>query len=139
MNKSSSIHEKGQTLVELALLLPVLVLLTVVTFDLGRGIYYYSTIYSAAREGARYGIVHQQPSNTIPDDTAGIETIARNRAVGLDPSQLIVSVVSPIVGNTLQVNVNYSFELVTPLAQVFTGRPCGCITLSTSSTMLIER
>jgi Flp pilus assembly protein TadG len=136
MKITHSYHTRGQSLVELVLLLPVLLLLTVVTFDLSRGVYYYSVIYNAAREGARYAIMHQQQTNTIPNDTAGIDAAARNLAIGLDPDKLTVTVSSPIVSNTIQVNVTYTFELVTPIAKLF--RSCGCFNLQTSSTMMIE-
>jgi Flp pilus assembly protein TadG len=130
-------YRKGQSLVELALLLPVLLLLTVVVFDLGRAVYYYSVIYNAAREGARYGIVHQLESNTVPNDIEGIENAVIDKAVGLNLSDLTISVASPITSNTLQVFVDYRFEPVTPLANNFLSD--GHIDLRTSSTMLIER
>lgn len=126
---------KGQSLVEMALLLPVLLLLSVVTIDLGRGVYYYSAIYNAAREGARYGIIH-------PEDIAGIENKAINMAIGLnlEPSDVIVLPDPPDLNiNTIQVKINYCFELVTPIAKLFTDSTCGDITLRTSSTMIIER
>ena len=37
-------------MIEFALVIPVFMLLAVVIFDLGRAIYYYSTIHNAARE-----------------------------------------------------------------------------------------
>ena len=50
--------QSGQNLLEFALTLPLLLLLIMGIFDLGRGIYYYSAIHNAAREGARYGAVN---------------------------------------------------------------------------------
>jgi Flp pilus assembly protein TadG len=132
-------HTRGQSLVEMALLLPVLLLLSVVTLDLGRGIYYYSVIYNAAREGARYGIVHQEQNNTVPNDVCGIEKAARNLAIGLDPDKLSVLVSSPIISDTLQVKVTYTFELVTPIAKFIRGCGCNDFNLQASSTMMIER
>jgi hypothetical protein len=52
-NISHSTH-RGQTLVEFALILPAFLLLAVVIFDLGRGVYYYS--YHNAAGSARYGL-----------------------------------------------------------------------------------
>jgi Flp pilus assembly protein TadG len=121
----------------MALLLPVLLLLSVVTIDLGRGIYYYSVIFNAAREGARYGIVHQQHDNSIPSDTAGIEAAVKDLAIGLDQSQLTITVMSPIISETIKVSVIYRFELVTPIAILFKNN--GYFLLHTSSSMKIER
>jgi len=58
-------HEKGQSLVEFALILPLVALLVAGLFDLGRAFFAVITISNAAREGARYGTLH-------PDDTQGI-------------------------------------------------------------------
>jgi Flp pilus assembly protein TadG len=58
---------RGQSLVELALTLPLLILILIGLLDLGRMLIAYVTIQNAAREGAHYGI-----SN--PDDTAGHQT-----------------------------------------------------------------
>lgn len=131
--------DRGQSLVELALLLPVLLIMAVVTIDLGRGVYYYSVIYNAAREGARYGIVHQQPYNTIPIDVPGIEAAARELTIGLDQDMIDVPLPT-IDGNMLTVSVNYRFELITKvIGKYVTACKCGYIDLSSSSTMLIER
>jgi Flp pilus assembly protein TadG len=120
----------GQSLVELALLIPVLLVLTIVTFDLGRGIYYYSVIYNAAREGARYGIIH-------PEDVTGIEAAAKKLAIGLDQSKMSIDPEIINSGKSIQVTIDYNFELVTPMANLLSKR--GYIDLRTSSTMLIER
>jgi Flp pilus assembly protein TadG len=120
----------GQSLVELALLLPVLLVLTIVTFDLGRGIYYYSVIYNAAREGARYGIIH-------PEDVTGIEAAAKKLAIGLDQSKMSIDPEIINSGKSIQVTIDYTFELVTPMANLLSKR--GYFDLRTSSTMLIER
>jgi Flp pilus assembly protein TadG len=127
--------KNGQSLVEMALLLPVLLMLSVVAIDFGRGVYYFSAIFNAAREGARYGIIH-------PEDITGIQDKAIEMAVGvnLDPSNVTVS---PNPANinipTIQVSIIYCFDLVTPIAGLFTNSACGDITLRTSSTMKIER
>ena len=50
--------ERGQSLVEMALVLPLLLALTVGLIDAGRAVYAYNAIARAAREGARYGAVY---------------------------------------------------------------------------------
>ena len=135
MNMIRHHNKHGQSLIEMALLLPVLLILSVVTFDLGRGIYYYSAIYNAAREGARYGIVN-------PNDIAGIENKAVGMAIGvkLNSDNITVTPNPPNVNiNTVQVDIHYSFELVTPIARLVTQCKCGVITLQADSTMYVER
>jgi hypothetical protein len=47
----------GQGLVEFALIFPLLFLLVMGLFDLGRAVFYSSTLNTAVREGTRYAIV----------------------------------------------------------------------------------
>lgn len=47
----------GQSLIEFALLLPLLMLLIMGLFDIGRAVFYYSILNTAVREGTRYAIV----------------------------------------------------------------------------------
>ncbi len=58
---STSPHRRttGQSLVEFALLLPVLLLLLVGVFDLGRAFHALITLNNAGREAARYGTLHR--------------------------------------------------------------------------------
>lgn len=73
--------EQGQSLVEFALTLPVLLLLVLGTIDIGMGFRTYIALSNAAREGARWVSIY-------PNDCAGalarIETEAAR--VGLAPS-----------------------------------------------------
>ena len=50
---------KGQTLIEFALIFPLLMFLLVGLFDLGRAVFYYSSLSNAVREAARTGIVKE--------------------------------------------------------------------------------
>ncbi len=57
---------RGQSLVELAFAMPLLLLLLLGTLDFGRLFFDYIQIRNAAREGAAYGA-------RMPDDTTGIK------------------------------------------------------------------
>jgi hypothetical protein len=46
--------QKGQSLVEFALVVPFLLLVVVGTIEIGRAYYHYNTLSKAVREGARY-------------------------------------------------------------------------------------
>ena len=58
---STSPHRRtaGQGLVEFALLLPILALLLVGVFDLGRAFHVLITLNNASREAARFGTLHR--------------------------------------------------------------------------------
>ena len=51
-------HSRGQALVEFAFVLPIFLLMLFAMIDLGRVIWANDTLANAAREGARYAIVH---------------------------------------------------------------------------------
>jgi hypothetical protein len=95
-------------------------------FDFGRAIYTYSVVANSAREGARYGIVH-------PSDTSGIITVVQNASMGLEWDKTTVNVSTPVT-DTIQVQVSYAFEVITPLvADVLAGG--GSLTLESTATM----
>jgi hypothetical protein len=78
-------RNRGQALVEFAIILPVFFLLVAGMFDLGLGIYSDLTLVNAAREGARLGIVD-------PGNTSAIEARVRAMADNLDPAKLDVEI-----------------------------------------------
>jgi TadE-like protein len=57
-----ALNETGQSLIELALALPVLLLILLVLADFGRAFYYTTILTNAAREGAAY--LATNPSET---------------------------------------------------------------------------
>ena len=59
--------EKGQSLVELALVLPVLLIILAGTVDLGRILFYYLSMRNAAQEGVTFGTVYPTHCNQIYD------------------------------------------------------------------------
>jgi hypothetical protein len=54
----NSEEQRGQSLVEFALLLPLMLLIITGLFDVARAVWEENTLAYAAREGTRYGIVH---------------------------------------------------------------------------------
>lgn len=55
--------QRGQAMVEFALIFPIFILLLVGLFDLGRVIWVNDTLATASREAARYAIVHGAKSS----------------------------------------------------------------------------
>jgi len=151
MKKFFHSQHRGQTLVEFALVLPVFILLVVMIFDFGRGVYYYSALHNAAREGARYGAVNhitESPSAVYADE-AGMRNEVIKYAIGvglsncnikyanIDPS--FYESVGGYTNPTVRVEVEYKFYPVTPMAAQFL---CGCekpfLTLKASAVMRTE-
>jgi Flp pilus assembly protein TadG len=141
MTQYLSSYRKGQTLVEFALLLPILLLITFVVIDLGRAVYYYSAIHNAAREGVRWGIVNKDINGKI--DIAGMENTTVDYAfgLGLELSDVTAGagdpqVVDGFANPTVRVKVFYDFEPATPV--VSTLLPSGTITLQSEAVMRTE-
>lgn len=77
--------QEGYGLVEFALVLPVLVVLLVGTFDLALAAWQSNTLATAVREATRYAIVHGSLSADPvgPGDDAALEAIVRQNAIGI--------------------------------------------------------
>ena len=123
MNKKIGLREKGQELVEFAIILALLLVVLLVIFDLGRVTFFYSVVHNAAREGARYGITDQ--------DANQIRLVAIQKASGLD--------IDPAVSfttDTVTVTVDYDFTPVTPILDLLTNQDS--ITLHAQATMALE-
>jgi Flp pilus assembly protein TadG len=125
---------RGQAAVETALVLPIFLVVLMGIIECSRALYAYSVVSNAAREGARYGIMHPTWTNSNANpDPDNIEARARRFTVGLDRSLLTVTTTLPD-GTTnkndrIRVAVAYSFRMVLP----FTSLP-----LRSSATMRIE-
>jgi Flp pilus assembly protein TadG len=128
--------EEGQDIVEYALILPFLLLLTFMIIEGGWLIFRYNTVANAAREGARAGI--------IPVSATCNQTCVQNKVVaaatalttGLDPARLGTPTVV-FTAATVQVTVNYNADLITGwVIQAMGGT--SSIALSASATMQKE-
>jgi Flp pilus assembly protein TadG len=70
-------NEKGTSVLELALVLPILLLILLGAIDFGRVFYASVEVTNAAHAGVQYGA----RSLTLANDTAGMQTAATNDAV----------------------------------------------------------
>jgi hypothetical protein len=62
-------EQRGQSLVEFALLLPLMLLIITGLFDVARAVWQENTLAYAAREGTRYAIVHGSYGSPAADPT----------------------------------------------------------------------
>src|SRR5881398_2609780 len=120
----------GQSLVEMAMVLPVLAFLTFGLLDFGRAYYFQVSVTNSAREGARVGILNiytgpQNPSCSISNSyaTCPVQTDAN---IVTDASNRVDKWLSGDPANQnyyVTVNVKYDFRLFTPLMQQLVGNP----------------
>jgi PKD repeat protein len=139
---------RGQALVELALLLPVMLLLLVAAADLGRIFYARIAVTNAARAGALEAGRH--PGSYVPDAPCdatvnrvmcAVEAEAATM-VTIAPTDVdVVCAPSPCaeaLGNTITIEVVAHFDLLTPLLAVFTGGQSFDMTSTASAQIAVE-
>lgn len=122
----------GQSLVEVALVLPVFILAIVGLFDVGRLVFAYNTVSNAARQAVRVAIVDQQQ--------ARVEAKATDALISLDLPAVTVTYApcptSPArIGCPVSITVAYAWRAITPLI----GDLVGDVTVGATTTMPIER
>lgn len=124
--------EKGQNLIEFALILPVLLIILAGVLDLGRLYFAYVAVTDAAAEGVAYAAIH-------PDDTEGVVDRAQDASGGLiEIDEGLVEVdLPPTVasGAPISVTVSYTFTLATPFMNVIV--PDGVLMLRAIATEAI--
>lgn len=107
-------NNRGQAMVEFALIVPVLLLLVFGIMEFSMVMHQYMVVTEAAREGAR--------AAAVGGDDALIATAATNAATGLESNKIQVVVVPTperVRGEPVTVTVSYPVTLVTPLISAF--------------------
>ena len=129
-------RERGQSLAEFALVVPIFLMLIFAIVDFGMGFHSYITVTNSVREGARVG--------AIGADAATIETRVRDTAGTLDQANLTVTVTNAqgAPGESVLVDTSYQYEFISPLAgivQFVSGGTIGpTLTLSSTADMRLE-
>lgn len=128
-------RQRGQTLVEFAIVLVPFLFMVMGVLDLGRGIYTNNGVAQAAREIARVTSVHQCAgtctSATWSTETAEVVSTQQNLVPGLAASGIAIDCVTiadtPATlsddgscppGRYIRVTTSVSFRLVTPLLPI---------------------
>jgi Flp pilus assembly protein TadG len=109
----------GSVILETALMITVLLLLTFGMVDFGRVMYASNSLISAAREGARFGSVEATVNSTVIDSvvrgrfnqyTFGGDTLKNSNIVVTDSSAL-----SP---PSVKITITYPFKWISPVARL---------------------
>jgi len=129
MKNQKNVNKKqgrGQSLVELAISLMVILLLLLGTIDFGVALFAWTSMRDAAQEGAVYGSIK-------PTDTTGIKNrviSAANDLITIAPADITIvfngnacegSGGSPATPNTIQVKVEHLHPVSTPLIGALVG------------------
>ena len=131
--------ERGQTLVEFALILPVFILMLVGIFDFGRAVYAYNTISNASREAVRLGIVDQNVGSLQAEAVKAAVSLGAVHSdidVSFLTPDLSGSCASPIkIGCVVEITVHYQYNAATPII----GNLVGTIDMASTTREPIER
>jgi Flp pilus assembly protein TadG len=132
-------RSEGQTLLEFALVIPMVVLLLLAVFDMGRGVYGLSAVGNAARIGGRTAIVNQtatdirqraaeQATGLGIDSTAvacdavtNVPSTSSGVCVQFKLPDLSATCPSLEVGCVAVVTTKWTFNPITPLLGQFIG------------------
>ncbi|MEL7563574.1 MAG: TadE family protein [Dehalobacterium sp.] len=122
---------KGQAMVELALILPILLLLIFGIVEFGRIFSTQLLLTSSAREAARIAAVGAS-------DIAIVTNVENNASV-LDSSKIMVTIspdeLSRIRGNAVTVHIEYPVKIYAPIISGIIGDP---FTVNGEATMRVE-
>jgi Flp pilus assembly protein TadG len=120
--------EKGQSLVEFALVVPLLALLLFGIIDFGRIFHVYLTLDHAGREAAR--------AASIGKDDTTVKSTAVNDAtsIGLTSGRVDVSPGTRTSGTDVTITITYPIDFLTPII----GDIVGPITLTDTTVMRVE-
>jgi len=123
--------ERGQSLVELAISLIILMFLLAGVIDLGRAFFAFMSMRDAAQEGAAYGAMFPNVSDSDDSlNTVKIEQRVRsasNSPLDMDSGDIVVTITviggQACAGNGMRVAVDYpNFPMIMPLFSTFMGR-----------------
>lgn len=123
-------NRKGQAAVEMALVLPLLLLILLGILEFGRILSGWMVISNASREGARAAALGS--TNTV------IEQRIDDASATLNLEDIIVTVTpsgTRLRGTSVKVHVHYTIELITPFIGAIVGDP---LQMDSETTMRVE-
>jgi Flp pilus assembly protein TadG len=130
---SNSRSEKGQVLIEFALVLPLLLLLLFGIIEFGRAFFQKNMTINAAREGARFAAV--QTTWNIGKITAAAKAPITPESLKTGATVVVVPQSKPSTGGSVQVTVTTGFKTILPRLILPLGASTG---ISASATMRYE-
>lgn len=126
------IHNKrGQALVELALALPLIIMLVMGTIEFGRLFHSYLLITNASREGARLAITGADNPAIIARVNEVTLSLNNTKDIDIAPTDLLIR----SGGVPVTVTVDYKHNIITPVFNSILPNP---VTLTSSTSMRME-
>ncbi len=140
--RHDSQRERGASLVEFALISPLLFLLLLGIVDFGRAIYYYGAISGSARETARKSITacgnqSTAVNCTTTDGQTKATVVGQMAGVPITVDNITISPSSRKYGDTITAQITITFTPATPLIGRYFGTN-GNMQLRAQSKMVVQ-
>lgn len=128
---NKKLNKKGQSVVEMALILPIILLIIMGILDFGRIMNAQIQISSASRSGSRVASIGYTDSQIV--------TVVKSTANILDPAKMIITITpsgsSRSSEDLVTVKVEYDITVITPGVSILTGNP---FRLTSETSMIVE-
>ena len=140
-SKRATRSERGSVLLEMAMTLPLLLLVSIAIFELGRAYQTQQILTNAAREGARMAVLPGYVEADVQNRVAGF--LSAGGVAGVPTTNVAVSLVTPGAGaapftvKTVTVTVDYTFKYLGAIARPF-GASFTTVPLKATSQMRTE-
>jgi Flp pilus assembly protein TadG len=148
-NKRGNNRENGQSLVEVAIGMVVLLIIFSGLVDFGRAYFAFLAIEDAANEGATFLSIRPEcrtadsdGSDTECDDPNNAHYRARTSGSGdinWNEAEISVSTLGFAVGDPVSVTIIYEMPLVTPFLPPILGRESITLTTTATHTIITEK
>lgn len=122
-------REEGQAMVELALVLPILLLILLGIIEFGHIFYSYLVIQNASRDGARYGVVWDSGNNHYVTNPEVVTLVKSKTTVLQKPDTNVAINITPTMestkatGGKFEVKIVYNVPLFTPFWEKILPNP----------------
>jgi Flp pilus assembly protein TadG len=133
---TSGARQRGQSMVELALVLPILLLILFGIVDLGRVFNAYIAITNASREGALYGSFHPPVDNAAKGLISDRVLQEARPTVILNPALIQITSDGVVAGKAVTVTVEYPFAAVSMMMGSFL--PSNPYNLKATTVMMVR-
>jgi Flp pilus assembly protein TadG len=136
-------NQRGSALLETAITIPIVLLVSVAIFEFGRAYQTWQVLTNAAREGARVAVISGSTDQQVQDTvrnylTSGNITNPGSAAINIDRA---VAINATDTASRITVNYPFSFIVLNPVARlVVSGTNTGSapVTMSSIATMRNE-
>jgi TadE-like protein len=137
--------QRGQALIETALTLPIVLVISISIFEFGRALQVWQMLTNAAREGARVAVLPGADVTGIKErvllymEAGGLDRRNANQITVNSTAQIIMSG-NPVSASQITIAYPYSFMLLNPVMQLIApGSSVGTpITMTASALMRNE-